>query len=205
MGKIGARKNSILKAICTAPSFNKTPVGASMPPIPYPTVQDLANSTAITPTVRFNGDPAYVLSKTRQPACRGDDAGVGKGVKSNTVNGYVKPTGAASHFRAEGKYVVRQGDRNVMNGGNNPGIYITSQMPSMGGGAAAAAASDDSSPAVQAETPQEEAFLAAQGDALVPALGAYADTGKLLAMAAVAKQADVLPAPCLGFVPGKRG
>jgi len=205
MGKIGARRNSILKAICTAPSFNKTPVGASTPPIPYPTTQDLSNSASTTPTVRFNGDPAYVLSRTKQPGCRGDDPGVAKGVKSNTVNGYVKPTGAADHFRAEGKYVVRQGDTNVMNGGNNPGIYVTAQLPSISGGVAAAAASDDSSPAVQAETPAETSFLAAQGDSLVPSLGHFAQTGKLLVMAAIAKKAGVMPAPCAQFIPGKKG
>ncbi|GGC13141.1 DUF4150 domain-containing protein [Pseudoduganella buxea] len=205
MGKIGARRNSILKAVCTAPSFNKTPVGASTPPLPYATTQDLSNSVSITPTVRFNGDPAYVLDRTQQPNCRGDDPGVAKGVKSNTVNGYVKPTGAASHFRAEGKYVVRQGDPNVMNGGNNPGIYITAQVPSAAGGVAAAAGSDDSSPPVQAETPEEAAFLAAQGDALVPSLGAYAETGKLLGMAAVARKAGIQAAPCAEFIPGKKG
>lgn len=206
MGKIGARKNSILKAICTAPSFNKTPAGASTPPIPYPTTQDLSNSVSVTPTVRFNGDPAYVLSRSRQPKCKGDDPGVAKGVKSGTVNGYVKPTGAAAHFRAEGKYVVRQGDANVMNGGNNPGIYITAQMPSVpAGGVAAAANSDDSSPPVQAETAAESAFLAAQGDTLVPSLGEFAETGKLLAMAAVANKAGVVPAPCVEFIPGKKG
>ncbi len=205
MGKIGARRNSILKAICTAPSFNKTPVGASTPPLPYPTTQDLSNSQSITPTVRFNGDPAYVLSRTQQPKCKGDDPGIAKGVKSNTVNGYVKPTGAASHFRAEGKYVVRQGDTNVMNGGNNPGIYITAQLPSAPGGVAAAAASDDSSPPVQPQTPDEASFLAAQGDALVPYLGEFANTGKLLSMAAIAKKVGVQPASCAGFVPGKKG
>lgn len=204
MGKIGARRNSILKAVCTAPSFNRTPIGASTPPLPYPTTQDLSNSVSITPTVRFNGDPAYVLSRSEQPRCKGDDPGVAKGVKSNTVNGYVKPTSAADHFRAEGKYVVRQGDTNVMNGGNNPGIYITAQLPSASGGIAAAATSDDSSPPIQAETPDEEAFLAGQGDALVPSLGEFAHNGALLTMAAVAKKAGVQPAPCAEFIPGKK-
>ena len=203
MGKIGARKNSVLKAVCTAPSFNKTPVGSSTPPLPYPTTQDLSNSVSVTPSVRFNGDPAYVISRSQQPRCKGDNPGVAKGVKSGTVNGYVKPTGSATHFKAEGKLVVRQGDRNVMNGGNNPGIYVTAQLPSIGG-AAAAAASDESSPPVQPETPAEAAFLASQGDDLLPSLGKFAETGKLLAMAAVATKAGMSPAPCVSFVPGKK-
>ena len=42
--QIGARKDTAFKAISTAPSINKTPVGPLMVPIPYPTVQDLGNS-----------------------------------------------------------------------------------------------------------------------------------------------------------------
>lgn len=205
MGKIGARKNSILKAVCTAPSFNKTPVGASTPPLPYPTTQDLSNSAAIAKSVKFNTDPAYVLSKSEQPSCKGDDPGVAKGVKSNTVNGYVRPTSAAPHFRAEKKYVVRQGDKNVMNGGNNPGIYITTQVPHPPGAAKTAAESGDCAPPIMPETPAEEAFLAEQGDTFAAILGEHVNTGKILAMDAVAAKAGVVLAPCAGFVPGQKG
>ena len=38
--KIGARQDANFKAVSTAPSFNKTPVGASTPPLPYPTIAD---------------------------------------------------------------------------------------------------------------------------------------------------------------------
>lgn len=34
--KIGARKHASFKAISTAPSINKTPIGPTMVPIPYP-------------------------------------------------------------------------------------------------------------------------------------------------------------------------
>jgi uncharacterized protein (DUF1330 family) len=155
-------------------------------------------------SVNFNDDPAYVLKRSRQPSCKGDNPGVLKGVRSNTVNGYVMPKAAAKHFRAEGKYVVRQGDRNVMNGGNNPGIYVTMQLPSMSF-SVAGANSDDESPPVQPETSAESDFLASQGDALAPSLGSMAETGKLLAMDAVAKASGVLPSPLAGFVPGKKG
>jgi len=84
---IGARKNACFKAVSTAPSINKTPVGAATPPLPYPVFQDLSNSTGIVPSVRFNGDPAYVLDQTTQPSCKGDDPGTAGGVKSGTVNG----------------------------------------------------------------------------------------------------------------------
>ena len=88
---IGARKCSSFKAVSTAPSMNKTPVGNSTPPLPYPTVADLSNSVDIVKSVRFNGNPAYVLSQTTQPSCKGDDPGVCKGAKSGTLNGEVKP------------------------------------------------------------------------------------------------------------------
>lgn len=205
MGKIGARKNFILKAVSTAPSFNKTPVGSSTPPVPYPTTQNLSNSVSVASSVRFNGDPAYVLDKTQQPSCKGDDAGLAKGVKSNTVNGYVKPTGAAAHFRAEKKFVVRQGDTNVMNGGNNPGIYVTSQMPSLTGGAATAGDADEHSPAIEAETPAEHAFLGCQPPLSLPTPEPFANTGSLLALALKAKQSKTSTASLVQFVPGKRG
>lgn len=205
MGKIGARQSDILKAVSTAPSINKTPVGSSTPPLPYPTTQDLSNSASVADSVHFNGKPAYVLNMAQQPKCSGDDSGTANGVKSGTVNGYVKPTGAASHFKAERHYVVRQGDSNVMNGGNNPGIYITTQMPHPPGSLPPPAAPTQSSPPVLPETPAESAFLSRQGNALAPALGPNINTGKVLAVAAIAGQAGVVLAPCTAFIPGKKG
>ena len=126
----GMRKNAEYKAVSTAPSINKTPRGRSTPRLPYPTVQDLSNSEAIVPTVTLNGDPAYVLNQTVQPSCKGDDPGTALGVKSGTVNGYVKPTGASSTVTMGGQQDVRIGDTCVMNGGNNPGIYVTAEPAS---------------------------------------------------------------------------
>jgi hypothetical protein len=87
---------------------------------------------ATTASVRFNGKQVLVLDCSKQPGCTGDDPGTGKGVKSGTVNGEVKPTAASSTVRCEGKQVVRVNDANTMNGGNNPGIYVTTQQPSGG-------------------------------------------------------------------------
>lgn len=127
---IGARKDATFKAISTAPSFNKTPVGSSTPPLPYPTIQDLANSIGVVPNVRFNGKPVYVLNQSTQPSGKGDEPGVAKGVKSGTVTGEVKPVEGSTTVRAGKKAVVRHGDPCTMNGGNNPGIYCTTQTPS---------------------------------------------------------------------------
>jgi len=151
---IGARKNACFKAVSTAPSINKTPVGAATPPLPYPVFQDLSNSTGIVPSVRFNGDPAYVLDQTTQPSCKGDDPGSVGGVKSGTVNGEVKPIQGSCSVRAGGHWVIRQGDPCTMNSGNCPGIYTTTQTPSLTG-----AGTTDNNPRVMAETPEEEGWL----------------------------------------------
>lgn len=122
--KIGARKHGSFMAISTAPSINYTPIGPAMVPIPYPTVQDLTNSVGTASTVRLNGCPAYVLDSSKQSACKGDAPGTGKGVKSGTISGEVKPVFGSSSVRIEGKNVVRAGDPCTMNGGNNPGVYV---------------------------------------------------------------------------------
>lgn len=123
--KIGARKQGSFMAISTAPSINKTPIGPSMVPVPYPTVQDLTNSTETAKTVNFNGFPAYLLDCSKQSTCKGDAPGTGKGVRSGTVSGEVKPIQGSRTVRIEGKRVVREGDTCTMNGGNNPGVYVT--------------------------------------------------------------------------------
>ncbi|GAC1610523.1 MAG: hypothetical protein NVS3B3_19580 [Aquirhabdus sp.] len=153
---IGARKSASFKAISTAPSFNKTPVGSATPPLPYPTAQDLGNSVSVVPTVKFNSNPVYVLNKTTQPKGRGDDPGVAKGVKSSTVTGEVKPVKGSSTVRVGGQPVIRDKDPNTMNGGNNPGIYTTTQVPSTN---APKHAANNSNPTAKTETPLEKGFL----------------------------------------------
>ncbi len=128
--KIGARKHASFKAISTAPSINKTPIGPTMVPIPYPVVQDLSSSVNTARTVKFNGCPVYLLDGSTQPHCTGDEPGTGKGIKSGTVSGEVKPVKGCSTVRVEGKQVVREGDACTMNGGNNPGIYVTTPAAS---------------------------------------------------------------------------
>jgi hypothetical protein len=202
MGKMGSRQDSAYKAVSTAPSINKTPVGSSTPPLPYPTTQDLGNSTSVATTVLFNDNPAYTLNQSEQPSCKGDNPGTANGVKSGTVNGYVKPTGAAGAFKAEKHYVVRQGDGNVMNGGNNPGIYVTTQIPSVSVGGAT---SSDNAPPIEPETPEEMGFLSNSVSSADGPLGSLAGTGKVLAMGAVAAKAGAALAPCASFIPGQKG
>jgi hypothetical protein len=150
--KIGARKEGKFKAVSTAPSVNKTPAGPCMVPVAYPTSVDLSNSVGVARTVRLNGKPTYVLGSS-QPTCKGDEQGSGGGVRSGTVNGEVKPTGASTTVRAEGSRVVREGDPNSMNGGNNPGIYVTEPAPHASSPKNALASSN---PPVRLQTPKEK-------------------------------------------------
>lgn len=204
MGKIGARQNGSLKAVSTAPSINKTPVGNSTPPLPYPVTQDLGSSVGVVPNVRFNGDPAYVLDKSTQPKCTGDAPGSCGGVKCGTTSGEVKPVRGSSNMRISGKPVIRQGDPCTMNSGNCPGIYITTQVPHISGSVSSSASSASSSPPIQPETAAEQSFLSSAGAAAAP-MGEYANTGKLMVLAGVAAGAGVSPHPAAGFVPGTKG
>lgn len=127
--KIGARQDTGFMAVSTAPSINKTPLGPTMVPIPYPTVQNLGNSINTARTVKFNGKPVYLLDQTTQSTCAGDAPGTGKGVRSGTVGGEVKPVNGSRTVRIEGRQVVRNGDPCTMNGGNNPGVYVAHVPP----------------------------------------------------------------------------
>ncbi len=154
--ELGARKSGNFKAVSTAPTFNKTPVGSSTPPLPYPVSQDLSDSVGVVPNVRFNGDPAYILSQSTQPSCVGDAAGTCKGVKSGTVSGEVKPVSGSSTVRITGKHVIREGDPCTLNGGNCPGIYVT--QPAPGGSISGGMPRAGSNPPATPETPQEQGW-----------------------------------------------
>jgi hypothetical protein len=171
----GARKNATFRAICTAPSINKTPVGNSTPPLPYITIQDLSNSVAVVPNVTLNGACAYVLDQSIQPSCTGDEAGTKKGVKSGTTSGYVKPTKSSTTVTMGGLYAVRFNDPCLMNGGNNPGLYITD-------GPAAAnpakTAEKTSNPAKELETPEEKSSFEKFWDQLKEEVSAAFDNPK---------------------------
>lgn len=151
--KVGARRNGKFRAVCTAPSFNKTPIGPSTPPVPYPVCQDLSNSVGTIPTVNFNGDPVYVLDQSTQPMCIGDAAGSVGGVKSGTVGGEVKPSKGSTTVKATKKPVVRENDPCTLNGGNCPGLYLTQPAPS--GSITNGKPSSSSGPPVVAETAKE--------------------------------------------------
>ena len=153
---LGARKDGEFKAVSTAPSFNKTPVGAATPPLPYPVSQDLGDSVGTVSNVRFNGNPAYVMNQSTQPSCIGDAAGSAGGVKSGTVGGEVKPVKGSSTVRIEGKPVLRVEDPCTLNGGNCPGVYVTTTAPT--GEIKNGRPTVNCNPPVEPETPAEKSW-----------------------------------------------
>lgn len=118
-----------MKAVSAAPSINLTPMGPLQVPAPYPVIADLTNALECVEHVRFNGRPAMVLGQSYQPACKGDGPGTGKGVKSGTLNGEVRPTAGSSTVRVNNKPLLREGDPCTMQGGNTEGIYVTAPAP----------------------------------------------------------------------------
>lgn len=155
--RLGARKDAAFKAVSTAPSFNKTPVGSATPPLPYPVTQDLSSSTGTVNSVLLNGQPAYVLDGSKQPTCIGDAAGSLGGVKSGTVGGKVEPVKGSGTVRFGGKPSVREGDPCTLNSGNCPGVYVTAPEPAR---PAPGQAKADANPPVRPETPAEQGWWA---------------------------------------------
>jgi hypothetical protein len=170
--KEGARQCANFKAVCTAPSINKTPVGDKKPPLPYATFQDLSNSVAVVPNVMLNGKPAFVLEQSIQPTGQGDEPGTEKGVKSGTVCGYVKPQNASSTVTMMGMLSVRFGDPCVMNGGNNPGIYTTEEPAAAN---PAKSAAETSNPDMELETPEESSSAGEWLDETANDIGEWLD------------------------------
>jgi hypothetical protein len=153
---LGARRNGRFKAVGTAPSINKTPAGASVVPVAYPVQHDLSNGVGTASTVRFNGDPAYKLGATTQTKTQGDSPGTAGGVRSGTVNGPVKPTGASRTVRVERKPLVRHGDPCTLNGGNCPGVYVAGGGPA--GRVKAARPTEDPNPPPNLTPPEKKAW-----------------------------------------------
>lgn len=127
---LGAAKDSKLIAISTVPSFNYTSHKKDTV-AGYVLYQVIDNSVNTATQTSFNGRPVYLLEKTIQPTCKGDEAGIGGGVISGTVGGEVKPTSGSSTVFVEGKALVREGDTCTMNNENTVGEYTTMDHTTM--------------------------------------------------------------------------
>jgi len=148
---LGARKDARYKAVSSAPSINWT--GPNKVPVAYPVIADLSNSVGTSPNVFYNGKPAYHL-RSSQPNCKGDSAGTGGGVTSDTVGGEVKPTSASSTVFINGQGAVAVGHGCSMQGGNCIGVIVAQPEPT--GQIQGGKCTQATSPPVGIETPQEK-------------------------------------------------
>jgi hypothetical protein len=179
MPDLGLFGDAKFRAVCSAPSVEKTPMGSATPPIPYPVTQDLSNLAEPATSVRINGKPVYVLNQSYQPACVGDQAGVADGVKSGTTMDRIEPIKGSMTVSAEKKAVIRLNDPCYMVSKNTVGRFLG--VPSPGGAVAPGGAISGTNPPASPPTLQESAFqktLPDQMDASkhpaqqVPGLGA---------------------------------
>lgn len=160
--------------VCTSPDVCKTPMGTATPPVPYPVVGMMVQSTATATTVKFTSFPVFTKSSLI-PMVIGDEAGVATGVKSSTVKGPAKPDKASSTVKVEGKQVCRHDDLYAMNNDNTKGKLVCAEPPGGGGGAGGGSSYNedgsvegDASPPTKPETPAESSqmdALAAKADA----------------------------------------
>lgn len=111
-----ARKDGLWKVVSILPDVCKTPVGPSTPPIPYPVVAYLSASRSIVNNVKANGNPVFVFDKSYVSKTIGDQAGVVKGIKSNTVGANCYPKECSGNVRVGKKYIIRHDDKFWMNG-----------------------------------------------------------------------------------------
>lgn len=193
MPELGLYGDAKFRAVSTPPSFEKTPVGPSTPPIPYPVTQDLSNLMQPVRSVRINGSPVYVLKQSYQPTLIGDQAGVAMGVKSSTTQDRIEPILGSMTVKADKKSLIRVNDPCFMVSKNTVGRYIACPSPAgaiaPGGGMGASA-----NPPAKPETPEEKAFQEAVPSQMgpehtpqaVPGLGALPTLGMPMGLSGAA-------------------
>lgn len=112
---IGARKSSRFYAVSSAPDVCLTPMGAGMVPVPYMLYASFEGSEKVHEGVRFNKRPCFTLDHSLAPKVQGDEPGTGGGVVSGVNVGKVWAPEASTNVRAEGRRIVRHGDKVWMN------------------------------------------------------------------------------------------
>ena len=119
----GSQQNQLM-AISKTPSFNYTSHKKDSV-AGYNLYQMLDNAEDTISSSTMNGFTVYVMGKTIQPTCMGDEAGIGGGVKSGTVGKEVRATSGAPSILYCGYLSIRAGDTCTMNNENVEGEYIS--------------------------------------------------------------------------------
>lgn len=110
-----ARKQGGWKVIGSLPDVCKTPMGSSIPPVPYSVYAELSTANEVATSVRSNGFPVVIYNSSWTPQTIGDAPGTAKGVRSGTVQGKCYPAKHSKTVRAEKCWLVRHDDDFEMN------------------------------------------------------------------------------------------
>ncbi|ALH95481.1 PAAR-like domain-containing protein [Acinetobacter equi] len=112
------RKESGWMVVCTMPDVCKTPPCI---PVPYPVVAFLNDSEKTQTNVKANNHPFVLHDKSYVSPTWGDQLGILKGIKSQTVGAKCFPIDKSASFKVNGKWTVRVDDAFWMNGQGNSG------------------------------------------------------------------------------------
>lgn len=125
--KEGSRDTGEGIIVCLTPDVCKTPVGSSLPPVPYSITAKQGDDANTVSTVRMTKKRAHNMASL-VTKCTGDQPGTGTGVKSGTVGSVCHPKGHSSNVNIEGKPALRHTDEWHMNNKNTVGklTYIQS-------------------------------------------------------------------------------
>jgi Domain of unknown function (DUF4150)/HNH/ENDO VII superfamily nuclease with conserved GHE residues len=119
----GMRDFDKAKIVCLLPSINLTPVGNTMMCVPYNVIDYCGHDTNFTPTVKFTGLRSMVYRSITQHV-HGDEAGTGGGAQSGTRGGICEPIEHSETVKAEGSFLMRDGDKCWMNNKNTIGKCV---------------------------------------------------------------------------------
>jgi hypothetical protein len=114
-------KSKRFYCVSIVPDFCRTPIGASAIPVPYMIIGEFCEATGVSPNITSNGDPVVIHASTVIPTVKGDEPGIAKGIKSNTVGGRVQHMEKSSTLSFNGERAVRVGDLVYMNDKNTIG------------------------------------------------------------------------------------
>lgn len=117
-------KSQRFYCVSQKPDICKTPMGNSIPPIPYTIKGEFIQAVKISPNITSHGDKIVLHNRSIIPTVTGDSPGTAKGIKSGTVGDKVETKERSSTVHTNGTRPVREGDVVKMNANNTTGkIY----------------------------------------------------------------------------------
>ncbi|APX11588.1 DUF4150 domain-containing protein [Tateyamaria omphalii] len=116
----GSRDTGSGIIISVTPDVCRTPVGSSMPPIPYCIYAIQGDDANTAATVRMTGQRAHNMASI-VTQCSGDAPGTGGGVSSGTTGSVCHPRSHSNTVRIQGEWAVRHNDYWDMNNRNTFG------------------------------------------------------------------------------------